>query len=64
MEGWKDGGMVGWWVVYLLIDQCDVLVPFPVIAAALCTYGTYIYSIVLLLCITLFCSSLFSFCID
>ena len=33
---WKGGGgwLVGWLVVYLLIDQNDVLVPFPVVAAA------------------------------
>ena len=34
--------MVGWLVVYLLIYQCDVRVPFPVVAAA-STYCTYSY---------------------
>ena len=36
------GWLVGWLVVYLLIDQCDVLVAFPVVAAA-STYCTYCY---------------------
>ena len=29
----RRGLLVGWLVVYLLIDQNDVLVPFPVVAA-------------------------------
>ena len=37
-NGWEwvglgGGWLVGWLVVYLLIDQNDVLVPFPVVAA-------------------------------
>ena len=45
-NGWEwvgmGGWLVGWLVVYLLIDQCDVLVAFPVVAAA-STYCTYCY---------------------
>ena len=42
-RGWVVvGWLVGWLVVYLLIYQCDVLVPFPVVAAA-STYCTYSY---------------------
>ena len=33
-DGAGGGWLVGWLVVYLLIDQNDVLVPFPVVAAA------------------------------
>ena len=41
-KGVGGGWLVGWLVVYLLIYQCDVLVVFPVVAAA-STYCTYCY---------------------